>query len=468
MVAVRAKETVFYIFTALYMWYDLFQLIFFTSACDLAVFENIDPIRIKYYLAYKVVLVIPTLFFDSFVVVHLTYRALHNSISYIKRFSKNSRATLASACSSFLNIDVDDEAFYCQRDIDYVLNLLNRKPETESPTTALTTVVVENTENNDVRGGKLKTKKYVMNKTSHHSSAVKKQCSMFLHKLYKWQVNFKFSSRFVTSCVVALITLYHTFVFIIYEIIDFTLLIDNYLPDSSFAQQYISVDLGALPCFLGYDFCVNDLQNLTTFNILIPEHLRTATLQVKQALAPGLIVPVCVALVICLIQFLLGVKDFQNHLSKMYKGKCSYVSERRKLTNPSIAGWAFHFGGYLVGYLIWGYLLLAIVLILVSLTIILLYFFVGGKSFVSIILKIVPAVVAIILRTAITKVVSRTVFLNSKSKILAVDNFRAYTLFLYFNYFFDCFMGVVSAVSRILKSAIVGLLMMPRIRWVIQ
>ncbi len=283
-------------------------------------------------------------------------------------------------------------------------------------------------------------------------------------KVYNSQVNFKFSSRFINAHVVAVVTLFYFFISLIYQLIRFTLFVDNYLPDDIFQQGYITIDSFAILCYFGPDFCVSGLQNTSFYDIAIPDKVRVLGPQIRNALTPGLIVPACVALVICLLQVFLGIKDFQTHLLKIYRGKCNYLPVRSKLANTSIAQSAFHFGGYVVGYLIWGYIILMVVCIIVAIIITILYFFIGGQIFLSFFYKILPVIVALVLRTLVNKLASNFVFLNRKSKILAVDNFRAYTVFLYFNYYFDCFMGVVSAVIRIIKSATAGLIMMPRIR----
>ena len=74
---------------------------------------------------------------------------------------------------------------------------------------------------------------------------------------------------------------------------------------------------------------------------------------------------------------------------------------------------------------------------------------------------ILPVVVVLIFKQLINDICSRFIFLNRKSKLLAIDNFRAFNIFLYFNFYFDCFMGFISAFIRLIKAVVSALMMLP-------
>jgi len=82
-------------------------------------------------------------------------------------------------------------------------------------------------------------------------------------------------------------------------------------------------------------------------------------------------------------------------------------------------------------------------------------------SSLDLFLKTVPVLTVILLKMIINKIASQFIFLNRNSKILALDNFRAYNVFLYFNFFFDSFMGFFSAIIRLIKAVIIAILMLP-------
>jgi len=107
------------------------------------------------------------------------------------------------------------------------------------------------------------------------------------------------------------------------------------------------------------------------------------------------------------------------------------------------------------------------VLAIVGIAILFLRMFAGDIFFGDLALKLVPIICALIVKQIVNRVASRIIFLNRKSKILALDNFRAYNIFLYFNFFFDCFMGVVSALIRLGLSIGIALIMIPSMRFIL-
>ena len=87
--------------------------------------------------------------------------------------------------------------------------------------------------------------------------------------------------------------------------------------------------------------------------------------------------------------------------------------------------------------------------------------FLPVKFWTDLLLKLLPVIVAILIKQIVTKVATHFIFLNRKSKILAVDNFRAFNVFVYFNFFFDCFMGYISAIVRLVKAVAFAIFMIP-------
>jgi hypothetical protein len=76
-----------------------------------------------------------------------------------------------------------------------------------------------------------------------------------------------------------------------------------------------------------------------------------------------------------------------------------------------------------------------------------------------------PFIIVLLIKLLINKFTAKYIFLNRKSKILALENFRAFNVFLYFSFFFDCFMGLISAIIRLTKAIIAAIIMMPRISY---
>ena len=101
------------------------------------------------------------------------------------------------------------------------------------------------------------------------------------------------------------------------------------------------------------------------------------------------------------------------------------------------------------------------VLVLIGFIILLLRIFAGDLFFEKIALKLLPVFITLTFKQLVNRVASQFIFLNRSSKILALDNFRAFNIFLYFNFYFDCFMGIISAVIRLIKAFIIDILMIP-------
>ncbi len=157
----------------------------------------------------------------------------------------------------------------------------------------------KNTNTNQIKQSPVTKRKYFFNGLSH----------LFCKWVYDWQPNFKFSQRFVSTQIVALVVLYHLFVTIFY----FSFKIYFYLNDiiqSGFSPdgQTISTEI------------INFVKSFETSFYLI------------------LFLPLSLALVITLLQFFLAIKDSKMHLQQIYKGKCDYIPPRKELTNGFISG----------------------------------------------------------------------------------------------------------------------------------
>jgi hypothetical protein len=393
-----------------------------------------------YYLVYKALMVLPTLFCASFIVTNLTYRAIYNSFKCTSSTAYTRR---------WFNVSDASQRLCCQNDIDYVLKLFNKSQ-------------------NETEGNQ--------------QSDMSKLSRFFRRYVYKWEPTFKFSSRFVSSQVVALITLYHVFIFFIYQFGVVAMRLDGLIPNDV-DLEYINI--GSIVCgILGKTICVEGLENVIDFRVKTPQVLKEFGEGIKASLVNLLVIPVFLALLVCIVQYLLSIKECREHIMQVNRGKCIYITQRKNLSNGKIAAGSFHFGGFLTvsspkfivllfiriipsyyfkGYLVWGFLILMFSFIIIGLLVIFVRYFVGLEIFLRILRLLVPALVAFILKYIIELLFSRIVFLHRGSKILAIDNFQSFNIFLYFNFFFDCFIGVISAIIRIIKTIAAAIIMMPRI-----
>ena len=103
-------------------------------------------------------------------------------------------------------------------------------------------------------------------------------------------------------------------------------------------------------------------------------------------------------------------------------------------------------------------------IVLIGFVILVLRYSAGSAIFLNIFLKILPVIVVLLVKKIIYFFTTR-IFLKKNTKILALDNFRAFNVFLYFNFFFDFFIGIISALIRLVQAVIFSILMMPRIAY---
>ena len=115
----------------------------------------------------------------------------------------------------------------------------------------------------------------------------------------------------------------------------------------------------------------------------------------------------------------------------------------------------------MVGYLIWGFFILYLAGYFVGVALVIMRIFIGDSIYIEILLWLLPIITVIVVKFILNKIATEYWFLFQKSKILALNNFRAFNVFLYFNFYFDCFMGIISAVIRLIQSLVIAILMMP-------
>ncbi|CAF0809485.1 unnamed protein product [Brachionus calyciflorus] len=254
--------------------------------------------------------------------------------------------------------------------------------------------------------------------------------------LYDWNENFKFSSRIINSHVVALLSLTYFF-------IEWTFL------GIIFLKSLIGSATGSITDLLDV---FGDLNIQITFNqnLLVLEHH-----------IAGFVVAVVLSYFICLIQVFLGLRAIQQNLLSLYKGKKEDIALLK--SNASVSNGNTHFAGFLVGFLLNGFLFIFAFLFLIIIVIYYLVQFSTWEDISPILLKLVPILVVFVVKFIFNFVCSRFIFLQERSKVLALDNFRAYSVFVYVTFFFDCFVGAINALVRLILGILGSLFFMPRV-----
>lgn len=211
-----------------------------------------------------------------------------------------------------------------------------------------------------------------------------------------------------------------------------------------------------------YTVCFTVLYYLTCF-IIFYGSIFIDFILLPQLFKQALVVSSIISLLMAFYQLLMSLYKFKKHMIAMYKGKSTLNT---RISNRKIALGSFNYAGYLVTYTCWGYLILFLFIFFISFQIT--TFIEYGTSRISLLFTaiILPFLIGIILFKLVNRWINsfaaRFCFLQQKSNLLALKNWRFYSLFLYFKFFYDCFTGIASCVLRLLKSIVLGVLFMSR------
>ena len=168
-------------------------------------------------------------------------------------------------------------------------------------------------------------------------------------------------------------------------------------------------------------------------------------------------------LLITVIQLMVLLVNMRRNLFQLFRGDYSEIPRREKSQYVNYGTGNFHFAGFFIGYLIWGYILIAVFVFVLYVSIDAFITF-GSVRFLEKILKsIIPVLLLIFFKQYLNKILARYVFLQQYGDVLAINNRRVLMIFLYFNFFLDSFLGLVSSIIRIIKSIVGGCLYMCRL-----
>ena len=259
--------------------------------------------------------------------------------------------------------------------------------------------------------------------------------------IYEWRDDFNFSSRIICLYSSILLLLYFTTIDALVQIIP-TL-------DSLRESLQILFDaIGEIFTPLSpYDGVIDG----STTNFPVPRLIRPYACAVT------------LAVVIILIQLFVFLANIRRNLLQAYRGDDSEIPRRDKTRYVSYAVGNVHFGGYFLGYLIWGFILVVIFAFILCFSIEAFIVF-GSVRLVEKILKaIIPSLLFIVFKQYVNRILVKYVFLQKRGEVLAANNRRLLMIFIYFNFFLDAFLGFISSIMRLVRSIIGGILYMCRL-----
>lgn len=182
---------------------------------------------------------------------------------------------------------------------------------------------------------------------------------------------------------------------------------------------------------------------------------------------PDLVKPyigaICFTLLVMILQLIVMLTSMRRNLIQAFRGEYTEIPPPKISSHASYISGNFRFAGALIGFVILGYFFLACGSFIVT-TLLATAIEYGASRAMERLLKLaIPFVLMIQVKIYINSILSQYVFLQHKLHILSINNRRVFMIFLYFNIFLDAFLGILSALIRIVQSVIGGFLYMSRL-----
>ena len=322
MVAFRAKSCIIYFLTSLYMWLDLIDSVYRQGICEsIAISSDDDDDKRKYvgyWMAYKTINIIPTLFVASYITLDLSYRTI---VSFIGMMTacKNKKGEENMKCI-ICAVDDDYEIVYSHCDVMYVLDLLHNKDEEKTEgaknmkiftnifkkmshlnesTGKISEINTDILERQRSSGKNEETQKIAEKKKK--DSKLKK---ILRERVYDWNPYFKFSSRFINTQIVAYVTLFHFTLFILYELVYWDIFFQSNLEVFDL-NNLANLTIADLLCAWGDELCIPEL----AWPLPIPPKIVKFGKEFIPSLNALLLTPFFGALLICVVQVFIGMRD---------------------------------------------------------------------------------------------------------------------------------------------------------------
>ncbi|XP_077989011.1 stimulated by retinoic acid gene 6 protein-like isoform X1 [Glandiceps talaboti] len=244
------------------------------------------------------------------------------------------------------------------------------------------------------------------------------------NKIYVPRPGFRYSTRLLSTMVIAFI--------VIYELFLFTLFMAN------------QIDKMEIPGIEGTRYWI---------------HLTIIMLQLSAALT----------FAFSIVGMLLIMQNYRENMLAVYRGDHSLipsVAEGGKLaiTPATRVVSASRYIGFQAAYMAWGYFIQFFVL-WIGLEIVALSFGtpVGRQLLLAILESFGPVIAVGLVVTLGQYLMARFAFLQDRGKSFALNNRRLFHNFTYFMFFYNVFLGMYSCLMRILKSVVIGAFMLSRI-----
>lgn len=176
---------------------------------------------------------------------------------------------------------------------------------------------------------------------------------------------------------------------------------------------------------------------------------------------------------VTIIQLLLSIRSFKEYVMWLHRGgrydktdsnKYERINLRKvhhdqSKINTMMTSHSMHFPGYLIAHLVYGYVILFLVLFGLILVCKILWYL--PQTLDLVVQIFLPIIIMIALKVVGMKFLTKAVFLRESSE--RITNLTPYYTASYFNFFFDCFLGLIACLTRVWQTTVISLICLPRL-----
>lgn len=254
--------------------------------------------------------------------------------------------------------------------------------------------------------------------------------------IYEWRDDFRFSSRVLCIYSSVFLLLY---LVIILVCVEFVATIGN-----------LRIDIQNVVDAVSNSF-LDDASDILQTSFPIPQLSRPFFLAVT------------LTSTITVVQLLVLLASIRRNLLQAFRGDASEIPCRQRSQYISYATRNFHFAGYFIGYLIWGFIIIAVFSAIVCVCIEAFVTYGNARLLEKILKAIIPSRLLVLFKVYLNKLIAQFILRQHFGEVLALNNRRLFMIFIYFNFFLDAFLGFISSILRFVKSIIAGILYMCRL-----
>ncbi|CAF3392399.1 unnamed protein product [Rotaria sp. Silwood1] len=165
------------------------------------------------------------------------------------------------------------------------------------------------------------------------------------------------------------------------------------------------------------------------------------------------------AFITCL-QLFFGLKHYQKQMCNAYRGIFNDIPTTKQISSITIISKSIHYPGRFMGSLVYSY---GFLFLFVSIFYILSRYILYSIIVIEYVAKLfLPMIIFLLFQLLFVRLLCKLLFVE-KSHLLTLRNLRLYYTFSYFCFFFDCFLGFIMCLTRIVKAFICSIIFFARL-----